>query len=87
MKYKIEITGGFTGIPKSYEGELPLEGAEKKVLLQTLGHSSVENEQLRDGQQYHISFDDGDRVYAAAFAEHSLPPELRTLIDNLIVSD
>ncbi|SHI87398.1 protealysin inhibitor emfourin [Pseudozobellia thermophila] len=86
MKYKIEITGGFTGIPKSYEGELPLKGAEKKELLRTLRSPSVGNEALRDGQHYSLSFEDGDKTYAAAFAEHSLPRELRELIDRLIVS-
>ena len=84
MKYEILIEGGFTGIPKKYQGDIEL-GEEDK---QDLWHAFIRNEQvhnpnLRDGRTYQITLVEGDKVQRASFGETDLPLSIRQFIDTI----
>lgn len=87
MKYKIEISGGFTGIPKFYEGERHLNEIQKEKLLDLLKTSDSKNSPIRDGQKYSFLFTEGQDIYAAEFGENNLPSELRQIMDSIIHAD
>jgi hypothetical protein len=84
MKYKVSITGGFTGIPREYEGELDLEEDKEKQLLGILSAApSSKNELLRDGRIYRIELTTGSRDFRSEFDDSNLPSELRSFIDEI----
>ncbi len=85
MKYKLLIEGGFTGIPKEYEGELTLGENDSILLLKTLDNViSKPSEQMRDGLSYHLKIVDNDKVYQALFDDSNIPMEFRKLIDTIV---
>lgn len=84
MKYKVTIEGGFTGIPKEYEGVMDVEREKEKQLLRCLeaippGH----NESLRDGRLYRIKLTTASRDCQSVFDDSNLPGELRSFIDRI----
>lgn len=84
MKYSVTIEGGFTGIPKEYEGIVDLEGEEEKELLSYLETAPpARNESLRDGRLYRIKLTTESRDCLAVFDDSNLPVELRSFIDKL----
>lgn len=84
MKYEILIEGGFTGIPKKYNGHMDVQEEVKENLLEFLGpKTNSENEALRDGLQYHFKLIDGQEEYNARFNETNLPLNLRQFIDTI----
>ena len=84
MKYEILIEGGFTGIPKEYTGEIELKEEAKKTLIEAFDRPSApENGQLRDGLQYRLKLEDGDRLHEVSFTEQDLPLTIRQFIATL----
>lgn len=84
MKYTITIEGGFTGIPKEYEGILELEGKKEKQLLSYLEDTPTGlNESLRDGRVYRIKLTTASGDCEAVFDDSNLPGELRRFIDKI----
>ena len=84
MKYRVLIEGGFTGIPREYEGELALNEKERLILLKSLDNVPMPNEQLRDALCYQLKLIDQDMVYQAQFDDSNLPMEIRKFIDTIV---
>ncbi|WP_158978746.1 protealysin inhibitor emfourin [Cellulophaga sp. L1A9] len=85
MKYSLSISGGITGIPKKYAGEVRLADAEQKKILETLKVSSIpKNKNLRDGLQYHLQLEENTQNYEANFDDSNLPPTIRNLISTIL---
>lgn len=83
MKYKILVEGGFTGIPKTYEGELDLNAEESSLLFALMMEPEEQNEQLRDGYRYDVSLSDSDVALRASFNDSSLPQAIREILARL----
>lgn len=84
MRYRIEISGGFSGIPKIYEGSADIEKEQLEKIIPYLGDNNKEsNPNLRDGQQYSFQIEEGTQKHSAIFTEISLPTELRQLLEQL----
>lgn len=84
MKYKVSITGGFTGLRQEYKGVLYLEEEKEKQLLRYLEAAPPgQNELLRDGRIYRIKLTTASRAYQTVFDDSSLPGELRSFIDEI----
>ncbi|HET8735537.1 MAG TPA: hypothetical protein VFM69_02955 [Pricia sp.] len=84
MKYEILIEGGFTGIPKEYEGEIELREDTKQSLFEALEREKKpENTALRDGLQYRLKLSDSENVHQARYDEKNLPLRLRQFIDTV----
>lgn len=82
MKYKITIEGGFTGIPKEYEGDIELNEAERNVLVCTMD-TPVQplNKKMRDGFLYRLKLADRDETFHMVFDDSNLPVQVREFID------
>lgn len=87
MKYSIEISGGFTGITKKYQGSRDFTEEQKEKIFKVLKQQGKTNTLIRDGQTYKVAFGEGAEEYAVEFSEHNLPSELRQLMDSLIHTD
>jgi len=84
MKYHIIIEGGFTGIPKEYEGEMVVqEETETKLLEEMQQFTDQTNKNLRDGLVYSISIETQNALLSQVFSETKLPPALRDLIHQV----
>ncbi|MFC4096778.1 protealysin inhibitor emfourin [Euzebyella saccharophila] len=84
MRYRIEISGGFSGIPKTYEGRANIEKEQLEKIIHYLEENTNEsNPDLRDGQQYSFQIEEGTQSHSALFTEKSLPTELRQLLEQL----
>ncbi len=84
MKYEILIEGGFIGIPKEYKGEIDVKDETKDVLLNVFNRNLIpENENLRDGLQYHLKLVDGSKEHRARFDETNLPLPIRQFIATI----
>ncbi|MDO6517875.1 protealysin inhibitor emfourin [Zobellia uliginosa] len=83
MKYQINIEGGFTGIPKQFEGELKLDKEAEKDMLEAVSVKREDHSHLRDGFTYTVKFSDGKEVYESQFNESNLPENLRRFITDV----
>jgi len=83
MKYKILVEGGFTGIPKIFEGELDLNAEESSRLFALMMEPEEQNEQLRDGYRYNVSLSDSDVALSAIFNDNNLPQAIRGILARL----
>ncbi len=84
MKYKIEIEGGFAGIPKQLVGEISLEPEKSGNLICILRKTVPQiNNAVRDMLIYKIELEDGSVVAQSEFTDSSLPMELRKFIDDI----
>lgn len=83
MKYKISVEGGFTNIPKTYEGELSLSPEESSLLFALMMKPNEQKEALRDGLTYAVSLSDSDKVLEANFDDSNLPEAIRKILVRL----
>ena len=79
MKYEILVEGGFTGIPRKYEGDLDLDQEGISRLLELMNASSPPSTEIRDGLTYHVTLFDNEKSIEALFDENALPKEIRAL--------
>ncbi|HEA20862.1 hypothetical protein LCGC14_1428970 [marine sediment metagenome] len=81
MKYEILIEGGFTAIPREYEGAIEMQKETKRMLFNLFEKKlPPENQNLRDTLQYHLKLIDGNEEYNACFDETNLPLPIRQFI-------
>jgi hypothetical protein len=85
MNYKIVVQGGVMGIQKSYEGQVPLEGKEKKLLLNVLKKKETpKNPLLRDGLNYSITLEDDDGArFHSEYDSSNVPKEVLRLMEKI----
>ncbi len=83
MKYKINIEGGFTGIPKQFEGEVKLDKNKEREMLDAVGEKREDHSHLRDGFTYTVKFTGDDGVYESQFGESNLPSSIRSFITDI----
>ncbi|NNF19927.1 MAG: hypothetical protein HKN61_09110 [Flavobacteriaceae bacterium] len=84
MKYKVIVDGGFTGIRRTYEGDVKLKGEELQSLIAALRESHLPTKPpLNDGEQYSWFLEDDDNTIEAIFDEQNHPPALRKFLDQI----
>lgn len=85
MNYKIVVQGGMMGLQKSYEGQVPLDGKEKKALLNALQKKEPpKNPLLRDGLNYSITLEDEDGTqFHSEYDSSSVPKEVLLLMEKI----
>ncbi|CAM4394183.1 hypothetical protein ACU8V7_26160 [Zobellia nedashkovskayae] len=83
MKYDINIEGGFTAIPKHFEGEVKLGKEEEKEMREAVSLKREDHSQLRDGFTYTVKFTDEDGIYESQFNESNLPKKIRHFITDI----
>ena len=84
MKYEILIEGGFTAIPREYEGDIEIGKETKQVLFNLFEKKlPVENQNVRDTLQYHLKLIDGNEEHTARFDETNLPLPIRQFIASI----
>lgn len=82
MKYKVSIEGGFSGIPRLYQGELSWRGEDARALLGALDKAgTMGHKNWPDMQEYHIEITEGDETCQARIPESNLPRIVRKFID------
>ena len=86
MHYKIEISGGFVGFARTYEGETDLSTTQLKALQRISKSNLSDKEVFRDGQQYNLTLTDEKEVYTLEFTENNIPNDLRHIINSLTES-
>jgi len=82
MRYEILVEGGFTGIPKKYEGEVTLNSKEKTELFDLMMDSAPSNKKLRDGLKYKVTLIDSDKTLEATFGDANLPKAIRDVLNR-----
>tara|TARA_R110000868_G_scaffold4211_2_gene26423 strand:+ start:30599 stop:30865 length:267 start_codon:yes stop_codon:yes gene_type:complete len=88
MNYSLSISGGITGIPKKYVGEVTLSTTAQKRIQEILNAPPPStNENLRDGLQYHLQVYEGNLNYESTFDDSNLPDELRNFITTILNQD
>ncbi|MGI9550107.1 MAG: protealysin inhibitor emfourin [Aurantibacter sp.] len=80
MNYEILVEGGFTGIPKKYEGDMALTEERLLELLKLMNASKPSNSNLRDGFLYRVTLFDNDKSIEAQFEEDNLPEAIREIL-------
>ncbi|MDC6351510.1 hypothetical protein PP178_08080 [Zeaxanthinibacter sp. PT1] len=84
MKYKVIVDGGFTGIRRTYEGDVSLDEEERKILLSALRESHLPTKPpLNDGEQYSWFLENDDDIIEAIFDEQNHPPALRKFLEQI----
>ena len=84
MKYEIEIEGGFSNIPKKFEGEIELDKNSQKELIRLFEVSNENESTIPDGFSYHfLMIDDKNKMYKARFNEKNLPENLRSFVQKI----
>ncbi len=84
MKYKIEIEGGFSGIPKKLTGKMSIDSEKSGQLIRILRKPVPQIQNAgRDMYIYKIALKEGSQKVQAEFTDRSLPTELRSLIDDI----
>lgn len=84
MKYVVEISGGFTGIPKRYEGELSMTAEEEKSILDAMtDQAGSENPYLRDSQVYTIELTTEGVSMKRTFTEPAIPDIIRRFMEGI----
>lgn len=83
MKYKVIVEGGFTGIPREYEGELGLTPIETKSILEGMNMGGTENQNIRDGLNYIIEIENNNKMVLRKFDEATIPQSIRKFIDKV----
>ncbi|MDT7830530.1 hypothetical protein RQM65_17815 [Pricia sp. S334] len=84
MKYEILIEGGFTGIPKEYNGHIEVEDKAKENLFEAFDRKlTPENTALRDGLHYYLKLVDGEEEREARYDETNLPMPVREFINTI----
>jgi hypothetical protein len=84
MKYFVKIDGGFSGIPKTYEGEIDTGRGEASRLMRLLGDTiRAENPDLRDAFNYKITLYDRGKAASGSYNDAQLPMELRKFLDRI----
>ena len=84
MRYEIKVEGGFTGIAKTYEGDIELKGETKEVLLNLFRTNfAQDNQNLRDVPRYHLKLTEGEEEHLAQFDETNLPLPIRQFISSI----
>jgi len=82
MRYEILVEGGFTGIPRKFEGKLNLDRKEISVLLESMNAAKPININLRDGHLYNVTLFDNEKTVEAQFEEKTLPGVIRRLVSE-----
>ncbi|WP_273566809.1 hypothetical protein [Maribacter halichondriae] len=80
MKYEIHVEGGFTGIPKKYEGNIDISEKDTSRLLDLMNNPNPLDNDIRDGFLYHVTLFDTEKTIEAQFDEKTLPPIIRQLM-------
>ena len=80
MKYEILVEGGFTGIPKKYEGEIDLPSEEINTLINLMKGATKVNENLRDGKIYNVEIGYTNNVFRAVFSDKNIPAAIRKIV-------
>ncbi len=83
MKYRIEVSGGFMGRVKEYEGELHLSQESRARILKWVQTPIAPKVNLRDGLRYSFTLQEGKLSYSANFDDTNLPEPLRDLMENV----
>ena len=84
MKYSIEISGGFTGIPRQFVGDMPLPAKEEETLMDAMeDQDTPKNEYLRDSRVYVIELAAKGASRKSTFTDTTLPPVLRRFMDTI----
>ncbi|WP_373074371.1 hypothetical protein [Zeaxanthinibacter enoshimensis] len=84
MKYKVIIDGGFTGIRRTYEGDVSLEKEKLESLVSALKESHLPTKPpLNDGEQYRWILESDEDSIEAVFDEQNHPPALRKFLDEI----
>ncbi|QWX85232.1 hypothetical protein H0I23_06230 [Cellulophaga sp. HaHaR_3_176] len=84
MKCVVTISGGFTGITKTYEGEVDLPEQKEKEIFNLLSDAQItKNENFRDGLKYHVQFKDTFKQHEAYFSDPNMPDAIRALITDV----
>lgn len=84
MKYRITVEGGFTGIPKSYEGEVTIKANEARILLSALETpQKTGNPALRDSFLYRFQLSGEGKVAEGLYDDSNLPEILRTFLETI----
>jgi hypothetical protein len=87
MLYNIQISGGFTGLPRLLAGELNLSDQQQthlKKVLDQLEETQI-NTNLRDSFIYDLKFTIGKGVYKSKFCDENMPDEIRKVLDRIIL--
>lgn len=82
MNYKIKVEGGFTGIPRTYQGKIVLSSAEILKLLDSIESSSNELESFPDGMIYHIEISYKNEVYKVVYNDKTIPMVFRKILQG-----
>ncbi len=80
MKYEIFVEGGFTGIPKKYEGNINMSEESALRLLDLMNNPNPLDNAIKDGFLYHVTLFDSEKTIEAQFDEKTLPPIIRQLM-------
>jgi hypothetical protein len=84
MKYTVKISGGFSGIPMEYQGEIRMDKEHTAHLMHLLRQKRPEgNPDLRDALNYTITLSERGEELSAAFDESQLPPGLRQFLEKV----
>jgi len=88
MKYTISIEGGFTGIPRHYQGEIELDRDVQEELLDALQMEVAPGgERIPDALRYSIELEQAGKTNRAVFTEQHLPAKLRVFVDRIREQD
>jgi len=80
MKYEIFVEGGFTGIPKKYEGNIDMSEENVSRLLDVMNNPNISDSSIKDGFLYRVTLFDTEKTIEAQFDEKTIPPIIRQLI-------
>ncbi len=81
MKYELTISGGFSGLSRSYKGELPLSEKNTLEIIELLQHHEDRpSEKGRDVEVYHIRIHHRGNALEWKIGEENLPEPLRDLL-------
>lgn len=84
MKYNISIEGGFSGITKVYEGELPMDEKEQANLLDSMsGPAGPLNPRMADGLIYRIRLYKENLPLERVFDDANLPMPMRFFLRRI----
>jgi len=80
MKYEILVEGGFTGIPKKYEGNIDMPEENVSQLLDVMNNPNLLDTAIKDGFLYQVTLFDNEKTIETQFDEKTLPLMIRQLM-------
>lgn len=83
MKFELEVHGGFTGLRRTYSGELDLSAAELNLLNELSVSNPEEDSGFRDQESYNIILKGEPEPIRFHLTERQLTPVLRELLRKM----